>query len=221
MSTRVRKSFSAAILVILVTILVGSFWQLTVDAQREERSPTAIGEPRHTFVPGIYEDPASDTPSFGAQAYAVDLDTFIYLPIVTSQLLGPEAQAVFDLVNAERTMKGCAPLRLSVQLTAAAQGHSQDMAVNDFFTHTSSDGRSPWDRIRATGYEYWSAAENIAAGYSTAASAVSAWMNSSGHRANILNCGLEETGVGYYYLSNDKGNVNYHHYWTQDFATPR
>jgi uncharacterized protein YkwD len=92
--------------------------------------------------------------------------------------------------------------------------------LNDFFSHTSSDGRSPWDRIRATGYSYSSAAENIAAGYSTAASAVSGWMNSSGHRANILNCGLEETGVGYYFLTNDTGHVNHRHYWTQVFATP-
>lgn len=125
-----------------------------------------------------------------------------------------------DLVNVEYFQACCASLRVSDQLILAAQGHSKDMTLNDFFSHISSDGRSPWDRIRETGSDFSSAAENIAAGYSTAASAVSAWINSSGHRANILNCGLEETGVGYYFLENDTGNVNYGHYWTRVFALP-
>ena len=145
----------------------------------------------------------------------------VYLPIIIKpNLLSPEAQAVVDLVNVERVNAGCAPLQAQEQLVTAAQGHSEDMAVNDYFSHTSLDGRSPWDRIHATGYTYWTAGENIAAGYSTASAAVTGWMNSSGHRANILNCNFTETGVGYYYLQNDTGSSNWHHYWTQVFASP-
>jgi uncharacterized repeat protein (TIGR01451 family) len=127
---------------------------------------------------------------------------------------------VINLVNQERVNAGCAPLAFNQQLTAAAQGHSTDMALNDFFSHTGSNGSSPWERIDDTGYQWSYAAENIAAGYTTPQAAVNAWMNSDGHRANILNCILEDTGVGYYYLANDTGDTNYHHYWTQVFARP-
>jgi uncharacterized protein YkwD len=134
---------------------------------------------------------------------------------------GTYAEEVVALTNAERAKVGCPALAPSTQLNQAAQGHSTDMAVNDYFSHTSLDGRTPWDRILATGYTYTTAAENIAAGYSTPAAVVSGWMNSSGHRANILNCALTEIGVGYVYYTPDTGSVNYQHYWTQVFATPQ
>ena len=151
----------------------------------------------------------------------IDFDHFAYLPIVAKSFLLPEEQAVLDLINAHRVQAGCAPLIPHRQLTAAARGHSTDMALNDYFSHTSLDGRSPWDRMAEAGYtSFSSAGENIAAGYSSPASVVNGWMNSSGHRANILNCNFTETGIGYYYLQNDTGNVNYRRYWTQDFARP-
>ena len=134
--------------------------------------------------------------------------------------INPEAQVVV-LTNQERAKAGCPALTVSSQLTEAAEGHSADMAINDYFSHYSLDGRTPWDRIKETGYTYSMAAENIAAGYTTPAAVVQGWMNSDGHRANILNCGLTEIGVGYVYLANDTGSVNYRHYWTQVFATPK
>ena len=82
-------------------------------------------------------------------------------------------------------------------------------------------GEAPWQRIAAINYEYYSATENIAAGYTTPEAVVEDWMNSDGHRDNILNCNLQEIGVGHYYLANDSGSVNYHHYWTQILATPQ
>lgn len=103
---------------------------------------------------------------------------------------------------------------------AAAQLHSKDMALHDFFGHTGSNGSSLRDRMRAQGYSFSRAAENIAAGYPTPAGVMDGWMKSPGHSANILNCNLREIGVGYYYLANDTGNVNFHHYWTQVFGTP-
>jgi uncharacterized protein YkwD len=141
----------------------------------------------------------------------------------TTEATSPEptfAEEVVALTNEERAKVGCPDLTVSPQLTQAAQEHSADMAVNDYFSHTSLDGRSPWDRIRATGYEYSRAAENIAAGYPTPQHVMDGWMASDGHRANILNCALLEIGVGYVNLSPDTGSVNYTHYWTQVFATP-
>jgi uncharacterized protein YkwD len=93
------------------------------------------------------------------------------------------------------------------------------MAQNDFFSHTGSDGSSFTDRLIRAGYTFSAAAENIAAGTTTPERTVDGWMNSEGHRRNILNCELREIGVGYAYLENDTGSVNYHHYWTQDFGT--
>lgn len=138
-------------------------------------------------------------------------------PTATTPPLPSPAQQVVDLVNQERAKAGCQPLAVSPQLTAAAQGHSEDMATNDFFSHTGSNGASPWERIEAAGYQYSAAAENIAFGPSTAAGVMQMWMASSDHRRNILNCGLRDIGVGYA----THPNTSYAPYWTQDFATPR
>ncbi|MGB3492892.1 MAG: CAP domain-containing protein [Elainellaceae cyanobacterium] len=132
----------------------------------------------------------------------------------------PFIQEVLDLTNQERATAGLQPLTLDIQLNRAAQEHSESMAVDDFFDHTGVDGSSPFDRINAEGYDYQRAAENVAAGYATPEAVVEGWMSSPGHRANILNANLAELGVGYYYLANDTGSVNYNHYWTQVFATP-
>lgn len=149
----------------------------------------------------------------------------VYMPVVMRAVeefsYSAEALAVTELTNQHRQAAGCPPLKLEPRLTQAAQGHSEDMALNDFFSHTGSDGSSPWDRIRAAGYDFVTAGENIAAGYPDPQSVVTAWMNSPGHRANILNCQFEEIGVGYYYLPNDPGQVRYRYYWTQVFAKPR
>jgi serralysin len=126
---------------------------------------------------------------------------------------------VLELTNIERSKLSLSPLTLNTQLLNAAQNHTQNMAVQDFFDHTGKDGSSMGSRITATGYKFSSAAENIAAGSSTPEQVVSSWMNSSGHRTNILNPNLKEIGIGYYFLANDTGSVNYNHYWTQVFAT--
>ncbi len=127
---------------------------------------------------------------------------------------------VVQLTNVERQRAGLLPLRFNSRLAVAGQKHSVDMAMQDFFSHQSKDNSSPFDRIKATGYRYSRAAENIYAGGSTPEDAVKGWMNSPGHRQNILNPEYKEIGIGYYFLANDTGNVNYKHYWTQVFATP-
>jgi uncharacterized protein YkwD len=119
---------------------------------------------------------------------------------------------VLEITNAERAKAGCAALRGDDKLALAAREHSTDMGVNEYFAHNSQDGTTPWDRIRAAGYDS-PGAENIAAGYATAAEVMDGWMNSPGHKANILNCNLKALGVGYY-----KGTKGYGTYWTQDFG---
>ncbi|MEG4812124.1 CAP domain-containing protein [Microcoleus sp. F8-D3] len=126
---------------------------------------------------------------------------------------------VLELTNIERGKLSLSPLTLNTQLLNAAQTHTQNMAVQDFFSHTGKEGSSLASRISATGYQFSAAAENIAAGSSTPEQVVSSWMNSSGHRTNILNPNLKEIGIGYYFLANDTGTENWNHYWTQVFAT--
>ncbi|MEG4247252.1 CAP domain-containing protein [Microcoleus sp. Pol10D4] len=126
---------------------------------------------------------------------------------------------VLELTNIERSKLGLSPLTLNTQLLNAAANHSQNMALQDFFSHTGKDGSSLGSRISATGYQFSAAAENIAAGSSTPEQVVSSWMNSSGHRTNILNPNLKEIGIGYYFLADDTGTENWNHYWTQVFAT--
>ena len=121
---------------------------------------------------------------------------------------------VLDRVNDERAAEGLGPLRYDASLTAAARDHSQDMGLNDYFDHTSQDGRSPGNRITAAGYSWNTYGENIAAGYATPAAVVSGWMNSPGHRANILNSNFCDLGVGYAHVPSS----TYGHYWTQDFG---
>jgi uncharacterized protein YkwD len=137
---------------------------------------------------------------------------------------GGEAQTeqfqaqVLALTNAERAKAGCTvALTADATLTRVAQAHAEDMLENDFFSHDSQDGTSAFARMTAAGYRYSRAAENIAAGQRTPESVMTTWMNSSGHKANILDCALTELGVGYAAGS----GATYGQYWVQDFGTPR
>lgn len=127
-------------------------------------------------------------------------------------------QAV-NLTNKQRVQSGLEPLTVNSQLTAAAQNHTNNMALDDFFSHTGINGSSMSDRIRSQGYDFSYAAENIGAGYENPQAAIEGWMNSSGHRENLLNPNVTEIGVGYYLLENDPGQVTYNHYWTQVFGS--
>ncbi|WKU44906.1 sigma-70 family RNA polymerase sigma factor [Streptomyces sp. VNUA116] len=109
---------------------------------------------------------------------------------------GSLGQQVTALVNAERAKAGCSPLTENSTLDRAAQGHSDDMAARGFFNHTNPDGKGPGDRITAAGYSWSTYGENIAYGQQTPASVMDSWMNSDGHRKNILNCSFKEIGVG-------------------------
>jgi len=127
------------------------------------------------------------------------------------------AAQVVDLVNQERAKVGLSPLTSQSQLTTAAQRHSTDMAAKTFMSHTGSDGSTPYSRINDTGYftgfSSWYYGENVAAGYATASTVMTAWMNSQVHKDNILNSTFREIGVAYVYNANDT-TLNYCHYWT-------
>ena len=115
---------------------------------------------------------------------------------------------VVALVNSARASAGCGPLRGDARLAAAAQGHSDDMASQGYFSHTSLDGRTFADRVRVAGYPN-PGGENIAQGQRSAQAVHDAWMNSEGHRANILNCSFTAIGVGLH-----AGSWT----WTQNFG---
>lgn len=129
-------------------------------------------------------------------------------------------QQVIDLVNQERTSRGLNALAYSEGLTRAARYQAADMSQDNYFSHDTMDwigGKldivcGPWSRIS----NYYSGAngENAAAGYSSPTDVVQGWMNSDGHRANILNPATRTIGVGFY-----QGSGDYHYYWVQDFGT--
>jgi uncharacterized protein YkwD len=125
---------------------------------------------------------------------------------------------IVNLTNSYRQQNGLAPLTLNSRLSNAAQTHTQNMAFQDFVSHVGVDGASVGHRVSATGYQWSLVAENIAAGYQTAADVVQGWIDSPGHRANLLNPTVTEIGVGYYFLANDPGNATWNHYWTQVFG---
>ncbi|NEQ54047.1 MAG: calcium-binding protein [Leptolyngbya sp. SIO3F4] len=127
-------------------------------------------------------------------------------------------QEVLRLTNEFRKQNGLKALVLDQNLDETAEKHSKDMALRDYFSHTGKDGSRPWDRAKREGYESGTVGENIAAGYSSAKAVVDGWINSPGHRANMLNSNYNEIGIGHYYLANDTGSVNYGNYWTQVFG---
>jgi len=116
-----------------------------------------------------------------------------------------EAQ-VLELTNNERARHGLNALHWDEKTLGVARAHSTDMAKRRYFNHYTPEGISPFDRLTAAGVTYWTAGENIAMGQRSAAIVVNAWMNSPGHRANILTAGFTHIGIGF---------DNY--YWTQVF----
>jgi uncharacterized protein YkwD len=106
-------------------------------------------------------------------------------------------QDILVLTNAERSNAGLGSLTLHPLLNQAAQAHAQDMADNSYFSHTGLSGSTAGTRITATGYVWQTYGENIAMGYRSANAVMTGWMNSPGHRANILKTNFLDIGIGY------------------------
>lgn len=160
-------------------------------------SETLEGEPEQQMQGSTAEQPHS-----------------VYLPIVYSHSMDPVEREVLDLVNIERAKAGCAPVRFNLALRNAAFLHSKEMADNNYFSHSGLNGSTFSDRAKAAGYTGFPAGENIATGYHSAQSVMKGWMESDGHRQNILNCNHTHVGIG----QADNSNSKYKRYWTQIFG---
>ncbi|WP_420489863.1 CAP domain-containing protein [Neobacillus drentensis] len=117
-------------------------------------------------------------------------------------------QKVVDLTNQERAKNGLSALKVDLSLSKMARDKSQDMSTNHYFSHTSPTYGSPFEMMKKYGITYRYAGENIAMGQRTPEEVVTAWMNSEGHRKNILSPNFTSIGVGY---------VADGDYWTQEF----
>ncbi|MFX3631345.1 MAG: CAP domain-containing protein [Candidatus Pristimantibacillus sp.] len=121
---------------------------------------------------------------------------------------------LFDLTNAERSRRSLPTLQWDKAAAASARAHSVDMAKRNFFDHTNPDGESPFDRMKQQKISYSYASENISAGYANAIYAYFGWINSAGHRANLLSEKIERLGTGVQF------GGSYGIYYTQNFYTP-
>ncbi|MGC0416770.1 CAP domain-containing protein [Embleya sp. AB8] len=178
--------------------------------------PGAAGTGR-TVLPTTSPGPVSGTsapPSLpatsGSAAPRASTTPSRSAPSPTGSAPSAPEDRVLAAVNDERASAGCAPVRSDPKLIALARAHSADMAARDYFDHNTPDGLTPWDRAAQAGVNYLGA-ENIARGQKSADSVMRAWMNSPGHRRNILDCSLTKLGVGI----QDGGNGPW---WTQEFG---
>jgi uncharacterized protein YkwD len=140
--------------------------------------------------------------------------------------LSAQLSALLSGVNAARargqdcgsagSFPATTPVTWNNLLAQAAQGHSDDMATNNFFSHTGSDGTNVADRVTATGYSWGGVGENIAAGYETTDAVLQAWLSSPGHCANIMRASFREMGAA----TASNPSSTYRIYWTQVFGAP-
>ncbi|MCX5423942.1 CAP domain-containing protein [Streptomyces sp. NBC_00078] len=130
-------------------------------------------------------------------------------PVTVSAEAAAEAE-VLKLVNEQRAKVGCSAVAANSTLSDLAETFSKAMAADDFFDHTDPSGATPWDRASKLGISNLGG-ENIARGQADAAAVMEAWMNSPGHRANILNCDFKTLGVGVHFGTGGP-------WWTQDFG---
>lgn len=176
------------------------------------------------FTPARADD---EPPGIIGEPYSINLPTaenFLNYTgcggVNTAVMNAAYEQEVLDLVNQYRADESLPPLKRVTALDYAARYHSADLGQDNYFSHDSCDREGgalvfecgTWDRISA--YYPSASGENIAAGYPTPQSVMNGWMNSSDHRANILNASYRTIGVGYYYVENS----TYGSYWTQDFG---
>jgi len=164
-------------------------------------TPTAKPKPRASTSPTPRRSPTQTTtrPATGGGG-------------ATSTAQSADENKVVEITNQERAAAGCGTVKVNTKLANAARLHSRDQAGHNEMSHTGSDGSSPWQRSERAGYTN-AIGENVAMGYRTPAAVMDGWMNSDGHRANILNCDAKAIGVGVAYASDGSP------YWTQMFGS--
>lgn len=177
-------------------------------------APTATPaqtQPSYT-VPKTTAAPAQPADKATAAAPAKETQTAQAAP--ASSAYGSYEQQVVDLVNKERAAVGLPALKVNTKLAAVAEKKAEDLRDKNYFDHQSPTYGSPFDMMKQFGISYTSAGENIAKGQKTPADVMNGWMNSPGHKANILNSSYTEIGVGY--VTDSNGTT----YWVQHFIRP-
>jgi uncharacterized protein YkwD len=177
------------------------------DAKRSSRLQTPIRRavaPSPTTKGGTSSSAADPSASQGA------------LLLLGPGVPTPDEAEVIRLVNVERIAAGCPALAAHPVLIQVARAHSQAMSVAGGFKHNSADGSTPFQRLRAVGYQYRVAGENIAAGQPTSAAVMKAWLDSPDHRKHLLDCRFTQIGVGKAHIPGSQ----YGTYWTQELAVP-
>lgn len=176
----------------------------TVTKQPQTNQTTEADKPSQTVTkqPVKTQKPAATKPANTKQPAATQTT-----PKQTSTLSAYE-QKVADLTNQERAKNGLPALKVDVTASKMAHEKSRDMSANGYFSHTSPTYGSPFDMMKKYGITYRYAGENIAMGQRTPEEVVKGWMNSEGHRKNILSPNYTHIGVGY---------VSQGNYWTQEF----
>ena len=220
-------TFGVTVLLVGAPVVSGADTSVTLDSSSTPATSEVVLDPSPVVmgmdgiaglgVPGAPAAPAAPTTEAAVPAPAAEAPVEpepepaaeeAPAPAEPVAAAGPEAE-VLALTNQQRAAAGCGALAADDALAAVARAHSADMRDRGFFDHTNPDGLDPFDRAANAGLD--ARAENIAAGQPDSAAVVDAWMNSSGHRANILNCSLTRLGVG---VAEGSGGP----YWTQLFG---
>ncbi|WP_433078539.1 CAP domain-containing protein [Dactylosporangium sp. CA-052675] len=225
-------AIGAVALVVVGAVAFGGSLLLSKSSNASPQSNLAAGAAATTEAGDLFAGASGDPSAAGSSAPAENASTApaptTKAPATTAAAPKPTTKKpttaagggsnvayenqVLAIVNTERAKAGCQPLAYNAKLRAAAYKHSADMAAKDYFSHDSQDGTSFATRILNEGYRWSNAAENIAKGQRTPEEVMKSWMDSSGHRANILNCKLKDLGVGLAYQGKTA-------IWTQDFGT--
>jgi len=162
----------------------------------------------------IFTDKNDDFLEYGCAIYATSGNAIDATQDYGNQ--GAVEWLIFELTNAFRGIHGVAPLTWDDTAAATAKAHGVDMATNNYFDHKSLDGRTPSDRMTNAGINWHFCGENIAAGQANAIKAVNGWINSSSHRAAMINPDFTRLGVGYA----TRTGTDYTRYFVQNFFTP-
>ena len=160
---------------------IGSWYVIQTDGD-------FIGAVSKQYIKAIYPG-SSNNSSGGTTGNNISSNT------VDSNLMNADEQEVFNLINKQRTNNGLTALKIDNEVQRVARMKAEDMVSNNYFSHQSPTYGSPFDMLKSFKISYKSAGENIAANSSNSG-AVNAWMNSSGHRANILSSNYNNTGIG-------------------------
>jgi uncharacterized YkwD family protein len=177
-------------------------YKVTVPTQTQTNQPAQTQQTTPTTTPTTTQ-PVQEQPVITTQPTTTQ-------PTTTSNTstLSAYEQKVVELTNQERAKNGLPALKVDLTLSKMAREKSRDMSANGYFSHTSPTYGSPFDMMKKYGISYRYAGENIAMGQRTPEEVVKAWMNSEGHRKNILSSNFNYIGVGY---------VSQGNYWTQEF----